>query len=89
MNQISQWSFQHPILAALIACLVLFVIYDFGYFIFQIIANVLMRFQWWMIAGRLRDKDGHITRDNIESFGKLVGKIKGNDKHKKDKEGNS
>ncbi len=89
MNQISQWSFQHPILAALIACLVLFVIYDFGYFIFQIIANVLMRFQWWMIAGRLRDKDGNITRENIESFEKLVGKIKGNDKHKKDKEGNS
>ena len=89
MNQIFQWSFQHPFLAALVAFLALMMIYDFTFAIFHIIDNMLTRFQLWMIAGRLRDKDGNITRENIESFEKLVGKIKGNDKHKKDKEGNS
>ena len=65
-------------------------IYDFTFAIFHIIDNMLMRFQWWMIAGRLRDKDGNITRENIESFEKLVDKIKEeNDKQKKDKERNS
>lgn len=89
MNQISQWSFQHPFLAALVAFLALMMIYDFTFAIFHIIDNMLMRFQWWMIAGRLRDKDGNITRENIESFGKLVDKIEKNDKQKKDKERNS
>lgn len=90
MNQISQWSFQHPFLAALAAYFVLAIIYDSFFCIFQIIDNMLRRFQWWMIAGRLRDKDGNITRENIEIFGKLVDKIKEeNDKQKKDKEGNS
>lgn len=87
MNQVYQWSFQYPYLAALVAFLVLLVIYDFIFYLFQVIDNVLMRFQWWMIAGRLRDKDGNITRENIESFGKLVDKIKEeNDKQKKEKE---
>lgn len=80
MNQIFQWSFQHPFLAALAAYFVLAMIYDFFFCIFQIIDNMLRRFQWWMIAGRLRDKDGNITRENIESFGKLVK----NDKQKKE-----
>ena len=86
MNQISQWSFQHPFLAALVAFIALMMIYDFFFAIFHIIDNVLMRFQWWMIAGRLRDKDGNITRENIDSFKELVDKIEKNDKQKKDKE---
>lgn len=75
MNQIYQWSFQHPFLAALVAFLALMMTYDFAFAIFHIIDNMLMRFQWWMIAGRLRDKDGNITRENIESFLKLTNKI--------------
>ena len=82
MNQISQWSFQHPFLAALIAYLVVLAIYELILNILRAIDNALMRFQWWMIAGRLRDKDGNITRENIEGFGKLVDKIEKNDKHK-------
>lgn len=89
MNQISQWSFQHPFLAALAVYFVLAIIYDSFFCIFQIIDNMLRRFQWWMIAGRLRDKNGNITRENIEGFGKLVDKIEKNGKQKKDKEGNS
>ena len=42
-----------------------------------------------MIVGRLRDKDGNITRENIDGFKELVDKIEKNDKQKKDKEGNS
>ena len=86
MNQIFQWSFRHPYLAALVAYIVLVVIDNMLSNILQIAENMLTRFQWWMIAGRLRDKDGNITRENIESFGRLVDKIEENDKHKKDKE---
>lgn len=86
MNQIFQWSFRHPYLAALVAYIVLVVIDNMLSNILQIAENMLMRFQWWMIAGRLRDKDGNITRENIESFGRLVDKIEENDKQKKDKE---
>ena len=86
MNQIFQWSFRHPYLAALVANIVFAEIYYLLFSIFQIAENMLMRFQWWMIAGRLRDKDGNITRENIESFGRLVDKIEENDKQKKDKE---
>lgn len=75
MNQIVQWSFQHPFLAAFVAYPVFSVTYYLIFNILQIIDNVLMRFQWWMIAGRLRDKDGNITRENIESFERLVDKI--------------
>ncbi len=86
MNQIFQWSFRHPYLAALAAY---FVLVEMSYLLFnilQIANNMLTRFQWWMIAGRLRDKDGNITRENIESFGRLVDKIEEDDKQKKDKE---
>ena len=86
MSQIYQWSFQHPYLAAFVAFLVFVVIYDSTLNIIRLINNMLTRFQWWMIAGRLRDKDGNITRENIESFGRLVDKIEENDKQKKDKE---
>ena len=86
MNQIFQWSFQHPYLAAFVAFLVFVVIYDSTLNIIRLINNMLTRFQWWMIAGRLRNKDGNITRENIESFGRLVDKIEENDKQKKDKE---
>lgn len=79
MNQIYQWSFQHPFLAALVASLALMMIYDFVFAIFHIIDNMLMSFQWWMIAGRLRDKDGNITRENIDSFVKMVDKIEKNE----------
>lgn len=86
MNQIFQWSFRHPYLAALVAYSVLVEIYYLLFNIFQIANNMLTRFQWWMIAGRLRDKDGNITRENIESFGRLFDKIEEDDKQKKDKE---
>lgn len=86
MNQIFQWWFRHPYLAPLVAYIVLVEIYYLLFSIFQIAENMLMRFQCWMIAGRLRDKDGNITRENIESFGRLVDKIEENDKQKKDKE---
>lgn len=86
MNQIFQWSFRHPYLAALVAYIVLWLMYIMLSNILQIAENMLMRFQCWMIAGRLRDKDGNITRENIESFGRLVDKIEENDKQKKDKE---
>lgn len=86
MNQIFQWSLRHPYLAALVAYMVLWLMYNMLSNILQIAENMLMRFQWWMIAGRLRDKDGNITRENIESFGRLVDKIEENDKQKKDKE---
>lgn len=86
MNQIFQWSFRHPYLAALVAYIVLVEIYYLLFNILQIANNMLMRFQWWMIAGRLRDKDGNITRENIESFGRLVDKFKEDDKQKKNKE---
>lgn len=89
MDKIFQWSFQHPYLAALVAYLALSVTYYLIFNILQIIDNVLQRFQWWMIAGRLRDKDGNITRENIKGFGRLVDKIEENDKQKEDKEGNS
>lgn len=86
MNQIIQWCFRHPYLAPFVAYIVLVETYYLLFNIFQIAENMLMRFQWWMIAGRLRDKDGNITRENIESFGRLVDKIEENDKQKKDKE---
>lgn len=86
MNQIFQWSFRHPYLAALVAYIVLVEIYGLLSIILQIAKNMLTRFQLWMIAGRLRDKDGNITRENIESFGRLVDKIEKDDKQKKDKE---
>lgn len=86
MNQIFQWSFRHPYLAALVIYIALYLIYYLLFNILQIADNMLTRFQWWMIAGRLRDKGGNITRENIESFGKLVDKIEENDKQKKNKE---
>lgn len=89
MNQISQWCFQHPYLAAFVAWSALVVIYYLFFNILQITNYVLARFQWWMIADRLRDKDGNITRENVENFRRLVGKIEEDDKQKKDKEGNS
>lgn len=84
MNQISQWSFQYPVLAALVAYIFAAVIYYLFFNIFQLIDNVLMRFQWWMIAGRLRDKDGNITRENMESFLKLINKINGHETENQD-----
>lgn len=86
MNQIFQWSFRHPYLAALVAYIVLWLIYNMLSNILQIANNMLTRFQWWMIAGRLRDKDGNITRENIDSFVKLVDKIEKDGKHQTDKE---
>lgn len=80
MNQIFQWSFQYPILAALVACIALSEIYYLLFNILQIINYVLTRFQWWMIAGRFRDKDGNITRENIDNFRKLIDKINEQDR---------
>lgn len=86
MNQIFQWSFQHPCLAALVACIgalvaciALAVIYNLLFNILQVIDNVMARFQWWMIAGRLRDEEGNFTREDIDSFRKLVDKIEKNE----------
>lgn len=75
MNQIYQWSVMHPYLATLIAYIALVVIYALLYNILQIIDNMLTYFRWWKIASRLRDKDGNITREDIESFKELVDKI--------------
>lgn len=86
MNQIFQWSFQYPILAALAACIALSVINNLLFNILQIIENVMARFQWWMIAGRFRDKEGYFTHENLDNFIKLVDKIDGNDEHQTNKE---
>lgn len=39
-----------------------------------------------MIAGRFRDKEGNFSRENLDSFIKLVNKIDENDEHQTDKE---
>ena len=80
MNQIFQWSFQHPYLAAFVVCSALVMIYELLFNILQIINYALTRFQWWMIAGRLRDKDGNITRENIDNFRKLIDKTNEQDR---------
>lgn len=79
-------SFQHPCLATLVACIAISEIYYLLFNILQIINYVLARFQWWMIAGRFRDKEGNFSRENLDSFIKLVNKIDENDEHQTDKE---
>lgn len=84
MNQIYQWSVMHPYLATLIAYIALAVIYALLFNILQIIDNMLTYFRWWKIVNRLRDKEGNITRENIDSFKKLIDKIEKNEAENQD-----